>query len=762
MNKVSKRVTSILMCVLMVLSCLNLTFFTEIGLLIASAANTTIIAGDINGDGTVNNKDLTRLLKHIAGEDVDVLAQTLDANGDGTVNNKDLTRLLKYIAGESVELAPVGCNHSMNATDAKEATCTESGNIAYWYCSVCGGYFSDKDGMTEVTFDETIVESKGHAPVVDPAVAPTYESVGYTEGTYCSVCKAVLQERQEIPMLKKTEYAITYHLANNDSYLQELNIENNNPNVYASEDGLILEDLFVDGYNFKGWYTSQTGGTLVTEISKGTTGNKVLYAHWEKVEYIITFDSPDVPVQSIKRTIDQTTTLDNLEHYGYVFVGWTDDNGEIVKKVLPGTKNITLHANWTSIRNQTIPVKELKDPVVIEDSENAQFLFIYEIGKIINVPLETIEDLPNNTVDWEREIEKTITTSSSTATRVADVVSNATTSTSAWTLSEDWNDSITEVNDKAVTRDETNTIVNTEGFSDSQKFYTANSNGGASSSSIAMGGSAGVSAKVATDQSWGLSSAETVSVEVANCQNSSSNDVFADTWEAVSGAGGAIGGATIGFATGNLPGAIIGAAAGWLVDFVGSKAADSIRESGEDDSVVTERLNTTNSAYFDEHTSSELLAAENYYWDTSSTNSRSWNTTKGYEQSSLTSQSHQVSNTISNAIYEKYGYSSRVDRGGSSSNTETVGEVLQNQKEYSSTVEYCNSESITIKESFKKPADAPSNGKYRIVTAGTVHVFAVVGYDIATRSYFNYTYNVLDKTVSSTFSSSSSSRTATV
>ena len=271
-----------------------------------------------------------------------------------------------------------------------------------------------------------------------------------------------------------------------------------------------------------------------------------------------------------------------------------------------------------------------------------------------------------------------------------------------------------------------------------------------------MGGSAGVSAKVATDQSWGLSSATTDYVEVANCQNSSNNDVLADSWEAVSGAGGAVGGAVVGSTIGsvvpgigNIAGAAIGAAAGWLVDFVGSKAADSIRESGEDDYVVTERLNTTNSAYFDEHTSSELCAAENYYWDTSSTNSRSWNTTKGYEQSSSTSQSHQVSNTISNAIYEKYGYSSRVDRGGSSSNTETVGEVLQNQKEYSSTVEYCNSESITIKESFKKPADAPSNGKYRIVTAGTVHVFAVVGYDIATRSYFNYTYNVLDKTVTS-------------
>ena len=31
-----------------------------------------------------------------------------------------------------------------------------------------------------------------------------------------------------------------------------------------------------------------------------------------------------------------------------------------------------------------------------------------------------------------------------------------------------------------------------------------------------------------------------------------------------------------------------------------------------------------------------------------------------------------------------------------------------------------------------------------MVCAGTVHVFAVVGYDIATKSYYYYTYSALD------------------
>ncbi len=62
------------------------------------------IPGDINDDGKVNTKDLTRLLKYINHEDVECNELALDVNGDGKVNTKDLTRLLKYINHEDVEI----------------------------------------------------------------------------------------------------------------------------------------------------------------------------------------------------------------------------------------------------------------------------------------------------------------------------------------------------------------------------------------------------------------------------------------------------------------------------------------------------------------------------------------------------------------------------------------------------------------------------------------------------------------------------------
>lgn len=53
-------------------------------------------------------------------------------------------------------------NHELNKADAKEATCTEAGNSAYWTCENCGGYFSDQNGTVEILENSWVIGIKDH------------------------------------------------------------------------------------------------------------------------------------------------------------------------------------------------------------------------------------------------------------------------------------------------------------------------------------------------------------------------------------------------------------------------------------------------------------------------------------------------------------------------------------------------------------------------------------------------------------------------
>ena len=49
----------------------------------------------------------------------------------------------------------------MTKTDAVAATCTATGNSAYWTCDVCGKFFSDENGKTEITEKSWVIPATG-------------------------------------------------------------------------------------------------------------------------------------------------------------------------------------------------------------------------------------------------------------------------------------------------------------------------------------------------------------------------------------------------------------------------------------------------------------------------------------------------------------------------------------------------------------------------------------------------------------------------
>ncbi|MBQ7637838.1 MAG: InlB B-repeat-containing protein, partial [Clostridia bacterium] len=78
--------------------------------------------------------------------------------------------------------------HSLTATSANAATCTEAGNSAYWTCSVCNKYFSDDQGANEIAADSWIIPATGHTLTATSANAPSCTEAGNSAYWTCSVC----------------------------------------------------------------------------------------------------------------------------------------------------------------------------------------------------------------------------------------------------------------------------------------------------------------------------------------------------------------------------------------------------------------------------------------------------------------------------------------------------------------------------------------------------------------------------------------------
>ena len=98
--------------------------------------------------------------------------------------------------------AQITISHTLTAVPAKDATCTEDGNTAYWKCSACEKWFSDENGTTEITDKDSVVtKATGHQyqeltdeKYLKSAATCTSPAIYYKS---CSVCGATSTETFE-------------------------------------------------------------------------------------------------------------------------------------------------------------------------------------------------------------------------------------------------------------------------------------------------------------------------------------------------------------------------------------------------------------------------------------------------------------------------------------------------------------------------------------------------------------------------------------
>ena len=147
-----------------------------------------VSAGDI-----VDNKVSDTVHKFLPGKLGDWVSDKIGGKVNDAVTGKvnDLNKQVTDLIGSTIK--QLTCTHEWGDRETlKAATCTEKGQTGV-VCHKCGK-----------VKDQQPIPVAGHAPVTDPAVAPTETTDGLTEGSHCGVCGVVLQAQEVIPMLDPT------------------------------------------------------------------------------------------------------------------------------------------------------------------------------------------------------------------------------------------------------------------------------------------------------------------------------------------------------------------------------------------------------------------------------------------------------------------------------------------------------------------------------------------------------------------------------
>ena len=445
------------------------------------------------------------------------------------------------------------------------------------------------------------------------------------------------------------------------------------------------------------------------EGNKVTTWDKIVIPKLTKSEYSIQYECSMIPQRGAPTELDKKYTygvekvLPAPEIDRYTFVGWSvkgAEKNEIINSIPAGmTGDLILQANWASNRNQAIPVQNLAEPYILENTEEGKILFAYELGKIINVPLYTTLELQcaNGIITTVRETHES-TVNTETAKTIAQTISEATSNSATWTLENGWSEE-TAVDEKwAESHGKTVEEATCLAKSSSETYGIVNSVGGQNMTSSSSSGSYSFSKNDAHSRGFDVEHMESVDLTT---DHRFSAEVSA-----------------------SVPISIVNVSAKAGYEYNNNKV-----EKTYDDTKLTGS---------DNWSSSSNISGMN---SNSSTSTKSWNTDKSFSQSSSINQTDTVSKALSEIITNETSYGKTNTVNGKQIESNTGETTNSSSEETSSTIKYFESAFEGTTREFTSTGH--TYGNYRMVMAGTVHVFAVVTYDVASETYSVSTYNVL-------------------
>ena len=195
----------------------------------------------------------------VSGSNVTV---TLDNVDSFTIAKLTAQVRMKSLTVTGVE-ANAGCTHDgLTKVDATPATCTDTGNNAYYACAACGKYFKDASATVETTVNDEKIAALGHTWGEDA----------------CTACGKEIPDWQLVKNVSDLAVGDTVVIAAKDYNYALSTTQNNNNRAQATiekvEEALVVNEevqvLTLEAGNKEGTFAFYTGSGYLYAASSGS------------------------------------------------------------------------------------------------------------------------------------------------------------------------------------------------------------------------------------------------------------------------------------------------------------------------------------------------------------------------------------------------------------------------------------------------------------------------------------------------------------
>ncbi len=190
------------------------------------------------------------------------------SGGTATCTDKAICEVCQQSYGSAL-------GHDMTHTEAKTSTCTEDGNVEYWYCSVCKKFYSDRDGINELS--NVVIKSNGHTyENLILEKEPTCLEKGNHAYYQCSVCNKYFDSNKEETTWAKLEIEAFGHnnegsIAHKDATCTEAGVVGGTYCTRCNEGKTVAESIIKAlGHDYGDWIDEVPSNCIAT----GTKGHK--------------------------------------------------------------------------------------------------------------------------------------------------------------------------------------------------------------------------------------------------------------------------------------------------------------------------------------------------------------------------------------------------------------------------------------------------------------------------------------------------------